>query len=409
MKTSERLSDVRGYYLLLALRLISAVVLWLDFTSIFANIAFYWQASPFQIGVASAVYGLPGLVLGPAIGQLADRWGPYRVLALSYALRGITSVLLFTAPSIELFIVGVFLKGIANLGAMPAEQLLIKGMLNQEQIVSNAGLMTAVDQGVKILAPLAISVLAAWWAPNLGFAISFVIAAVGLAAVAILKLRYAVAPPDGPASTARESFATLKVMVIEDVFFRIGLCASLLQSFVLGLYDPMLTIILKHQGLNSGAFGIVVSATALGALIGAILFKRVFKREGGLSLIALSLSGFGASVFIPGLLGMLGHHLPLLGFAILWIVNGLCYALTAMNFAVILQMETPRSQIGTVSSTIRSVQLLFLVTAPLAGSAFAAHFGVNTVFAFCGAMTLFFAAGLGWWSSIQKFSPSPKA
>ncbi|WP_144439966.1 MFS transporter [Methylobacterium sp. AMS5] len=252
--------------------------------------------------------------------------------------------------------------------------------------------------------------LSVWWAPNFGFAISFVIAAMGLAAIAILKIRYAISPPsDGPLSTVRESFTTLKTLAFGDVYFRVGLCASLLQSFVLGLYDPMLTIILKDQGLNASAFGIVVSATAVGALVGAILFKRLFKRKWGIALTSLSLSGFGGSVFIPGLLGIIEYRIPLPVFAILWAVNGLCYALAAMNFAVILQSETPRAQIGTVSSTIRSVQLLLLVTAPLAGSAFTALIGVSGVFAFCGVVTLFFAAVLGWWSSVRRLDPSPSA
>ncbi len=292
---------------------------------------------------------------------------------------------------------------------MPAEQLLIKGMLNREQLVSNAGLMTAIDQSVKILAPLAISVLAGWWAPNLGFAISFVIAAVGARGRRHPEAEIRCAPPVGPTSTARQSFATLKVMVIEDVYFRVGLCASLLQSFVLGLYDPMLTIILKHQGLAPGAFGVVVSATALGALIGAILFKRVFKREGGLSLIALSLSGFGASVFVPGLIGALDHHLPLLGFAVLWIINGLCYALTAMNFF-------GDNTDGDTTHTDRCRKL----DHPFSSVVFSRYCSVSWLcsrsargrqhsLCLLWCMTLLFAAGLGWWSSVRSLSSSPKA
>jgi MFS family permease len=116
------LQSVPGYRALAAARVLSSAILWVDFTLVFSLLGYYWHADATTIGVASALYGLPGLVLGPFFGALADRVNPVAMLAVSYLARALTSLLLLFAPDIHFFVLLVFLKGLANLGAMPTGQ-----------------------------------------------------------------------------------------------------------------------------------------------------------------------------------------------------------------------------------------------------------------------------------------------
>lgn len=384
------LSQTKGYILFVLMRVISSIIIWIDFTCIFSNISFYWHADPFIIGVCSALYGVPGLLLGPFIGHLADRWGPYKILTLSYAFRSLTSLMLFMTFSVTFFIVFVFIKSIGNLGVMPAEQLLIKHMLDKEQIIDNASILTIIDQFTKIFSPLIMVAITLYFTPNYGFFLSFIMAIMGFVLIFIMQYRLPYLNSGQSIESIKRNIKVIKSMFIENLTFRHGLIFSLFQSLILGLYDPMLTIILREQGHGAEAFGSVVSATAVGALLGAIIFKRLFLNI-STSLTTLSMAGFGLSIFVPGLLGTLNIQIALIIFIMLWVLNGACYALTAMNFNVILQHETSKNLIGIVSATLRSAQLFMIIIGPLVGAVFAHFIGVNQLFTICGAIALLFS------------------
>ncbi|MDE9463080.1 MFS transporter [Xenorhabdus bovienii] len=380
----------KGYGLFITLYCLDAIIIWIDFINIFSNISYYWKADPFIIGLSSALYGVPGLILGPCIGRLADKWGPYKILALSYLGRCLTSFLLFMAPSILLFLVFIFFKSISNIGVSPAEQKLIKCMLDEEQIVENASILTIINQFTKLFSPLILVWIAFYHTPNYGFLLSFFMAIFGGIIVLVLKYRLPYDTIDEPLETVKKNIQTIRHLYTTSFKFRYGLTFSLFQSLILGLFDPMLTVILREQGYGAEAFGTIVSSTAIGSLLGAMFFKRFFLKN-SIGFIILSMLGFGLSVFIPGFFGMLGYHLAIAIFIILWIINGACYTLTFMNFNVTMQQETPKNQIGVVSATLRSVQLFMIIIGPLVGSAFARFIGVNALFAICGIAALSFS------------------
>ncbi|EEP95767.1 hypothetical protein yaldo0001_28780 [Yersinia aldovae ATCC 35236] len=88
--------------------------------------SFHFNASAYLLGIAAALYGFPGLLLGPFIGQMADRHSPAVILLTSAYGRFIASIWLAVSTHHELFLLGVFLKMISNLGMIPAEQILIR-------------------------------------------------------------------------------------------------------------------------------------------------------------------------------------------------------------------------------------------------------------------------------------------
>ncbi len=189
---TSMLRTLPGYRYLLAARTTSSVIVWVDFTLIFSSLTYYWHASPTMVGVASALYGLPGLLLGPWFGRLADRKDALTVLLCSYAVRGATSLLLIAAPDIHFFVLFVFLKGLGNLGAMPAEQVVLRSMLERSQLVANASIVTMLDQLTKIAAPLLGALAAAWYSPIAGFGLCAALSVLGLAL--LVRLRQTSAP-----------------------------------------------------------------------------------------------------------------------------------------------------------------------------------------------------------------------
>ena len=169
----------------------------------------------------------------------------------------------------------------------------------------------------------------------------------------------------------------------------------LTQTAVLALYDPLLAMFLKGLGCGPEVFGQIVSATALGGIVGAIIFKSVSDRVGR-RLALLSLTGFGASVLIPGFLAWIGSSVSTIGLLGLWIINGCCYGITAMYFGVTQQLRCPAETIGAVASTARSAQLAALVAGPLLGAALASLLGIAGVLTLAGAVAITLALGASW-------------
>lgn len=371
-----------GYTYLLSLRAISSIILWIDFTLMFSLLTYFWHANATVIGLTSALYGLPGLVLGPFFGRLADRTNPLTMLLFSYLARGITSFLLIFAPSIEVFVALIFLKGLGNLGAMPAEQILVRSLLTREQIIANTSITTAIDQIIKILSPLIGALLVQYYAVGAGFGLSTALSLLGFAVLIGLRVstvrnnKTLLAPNQQNAGRFDAFFVLLK----KSMLFRYAFLCALLQTAVLGFYDPLLALFLKYQGFPAGTFGTIVSCTAAGGILGAMIFRRIFSGSGGLNLIAVALAGFGATVFIPGVLAFFGLSVPFYVLCVLWVANGGFYGLASMSFGVILQTECPHEVIGVISSTARSAQLGVLVIGPLLGATLARVSSIPTVF-----------------------------
>lgn len=385
---------VPGYRALISARVLSSTILWVDFTLVFSLLGYYWHADAATIGVASALYGLPGLVLGPFFGALADRVNPVAMLAVSYVARALTSLLLLFAPDIHFFVLLVFLKGLANLGAMPAEQVIVRTMLSKAQFVSNASIMSTVDQLTKICAPLVGAGMASLHHPMAGFGLS---ATLGLAGILCLyPLRKHAGMSKREAGThARRHLHALVLLARDNAVFRRAFAAAVSQTAILGLYDPLLALFLKEKGMPAGTFGMIVSSTAAGAILGALIFKQVHGK-GGHCTAAVGLAGFGLTVAVPGMLALANISTPVWLLLAFWVANGCFYGLTAMSFLVAMQQQCPLESIGTVSATARSVQLAALVLGPLAGAALAKLLGISLVFVLSGTIAIVIGGVFGW-------------
>ncbi|MNE10934.1 Major Facilitator Superfamily protein [compost metagenome] len=114
----------RQYSCLYGIRFCSSATVWLDFILIFSTLTFIFHAQAETLALAAALYGIPSLILGPYIGSLPDRYPPHAIIAVSFCLRAVTTICLFQASSLDIFLAFIALKGLSNLGSTPAEIVL---------------------------------------------------------------------------------------------------------------------------------------------------------------------------------------------------------------------------------------------------------------------------------------------
>lgn len=383
MNGSTALREAPGYAHLLLLRVIGSIIIWVDFTLIFSSLSYYWQSSSTIIGIASALYGLPGLLLGPYFGKLADTRHPISMLRTSYSCRAATSLLLMLSPNVAVFVFLVFLKGMSNLGSMPAEQVMIKSMLSPAQVIDNARWSAFIDQSLKVAAPLIGAMMTLLQQPELGFLLPSALALAALPVLHALQRNYTKAAAF-PGNAKDPEFLALIALCRSNVGFQTALIAILVQTAVLGLYDPLLALFLKQQAFPPGTFGTIVSCTAAGGIAGAVLFKRIFAATTHTRVASIGVTGFGLTVVLPGSFTSLNWPLPEYVLLALWVINGCFYGMTAMTFGVVMQATSPSHSLGTISATARSAQLGALVLGPLIGSTLARISSIPTVFLISG-------------------------
>lgn len=388
--TIEKATDINwlksNYLIVLINRVISSSIIWIDFVLIFSLTAYYWLATPSIVGVAAALYGLPGLILGPLIGRAIDKANPMKALYISYLARGVTSFALVLAPSIELFLIAVFFKGIANLAAMPTEQVIIKKSFSNAQLASGISLLTVIDQIIKVGAPFFAGVLAQVVFARFGFLFSAILSMIGALAIFLLSTPSTHEDFSRSRSNSSSSFRDLLVALSRETILKLAFTAALIQSFLLGVYDPLLALFLKELGYNAASFGIIVSCTAVGGIIGAAFFRATASACSPTSLLSGSMCGFGLTVLTPGVLFMNTLPIPITLLYALWVLNGICYALTAMYFAVSLQRRCRLEIIASVSASARSILIFSMIVGPLIGSSLVTYSSIGFVFLLSGVL-----------------------
>lgn len=395
----QRLAAVPGYRPLLAARIASSLTVWLDATVVFSLLAFHWGADATAAGVAASLFVIPVLVGGPFFGWLADRVNQAAMLFASYSARGITSLLLLMAADLSVFVLLVMLKALANASALPAEQVMVRSMLSQAQLAANAGLMTAADQITKVCAPLIAAGATALYGPMSGLWLSAGLPVLAIGCLVPLRDRARPVAAQGTPTRGALRPGPLMALLRGSHAVRVSFGCVFTLTAIYGLYDPLLALFMKSQGLPASAFGMLVSGTAAGAVCGALAFPRLY-RWCGIRLAPPGLAVVGLTVLIPGVLVGSGISMPEMLWLGLWVANGCAYCLACLSQAVAIQQQCPRHCLGSVSATARSVQLVALVLAPLLGGMLARKLGIPLVFSLSGGLAI--AGGWFWAQRAQR-------
>ncbi len=213
-----------------------------------------------------------------------------------------------------------------------------------------------------------------------GFLFSAALAVIGMLILVTFSIfSNAFTTVDRPASKPI-SFKLLLVTIHKNFVLKLAFYVALTQSLILGIYDPLLALLLKQLGFTSGSFGVIVSCTALGGIIGAIVFRKNLSSFNPILVTAASLCGFGFTVFVPGAIYLTGFTPPMALLCFLWIFNGAFYAISALFFVTTMQKQCAVEIIGTVSASARSIMISVMVMGPIIGSWLANFKSIGFVF-----------------------------
>ncbi len=257
--------------------------------------------SSFALGFVTALQFLPTLFLGMYGGVLADRYAKRTVLVTTQAAMGALSLIigiLVVTHSIELWSICVlsFVFGIASAIDMPVRQAFVVEMVGRDDLQNAVSLNAATFNAARIFGPAVAGVLI----DAFGTGPSFFINAVSYLAVigSLLAMRTA----DLHLATAIRRASGQWREGLTYVRSRPDLLMPIVLIGFIGTFgfNFQITNALMAQGIfhrGAGSYGLLSTAQACGALVGALwAAQRVRRPRLRLLLVAALIFGVLASV-----------------------------------------------------------------------------------------------------------------
>lgn len=289
-------------------------------------------------GLIVSAATLPGIVVAPAIGLLADRFGRRKVLLPCLVLFGLAGLAAGFAPTFNVLLALRFVQGIGSAGLINLAVVLIadfwEGAERARLIGRNAAVLTV---SIAVVPPLG-GVLAELGGWRLAFA-PFGVALVSAVAVA----HYVRESSTGGGTTFAAQIRGAAAVARQPVVVGSILFGTAFFILTFGLMLTALPLLLQQRfGLSVGLRGLVFIAPAIGATIVALNMGRLRQRFGARRMLIA-----GAVLFAVGYLAMgLG---PVLALVVLGaFVHGLGEGGTIPTVQELVASASPNESRGAV-------------------------------------------------------------
>lgn len=301
-----------------------------------------------------AMLGVPAL-LAPFLGQLADRFSRRRTLVVANVVVAavVLTLLLVDDASQIVWIYAVVLvyATVAYLTAA-AQTGLVRDLLPDDQLASGNGLLSSIDQSLRLVSPLLGAALYAVWGPHavvILTAVAFLIAAGLLTTVRVTESEPETAEERGSYWT--ELTAGFRHLAGLPVLGRLTIILAIAFG-VTGLVNvAIFPIIEQGLGLPTAALGPLTSLQGIGAVVAGLTAAAVIARWGEVRVFAIgvALLALGMAPTMTSSLPAVIVGLAAVGFGVTW---------TVVAFITLRQRLTPpRLQGRTGAATAIAINL----------------------------------------------------
>ncbi len=341
------------------------------------------KATPVEMGILSALGGLPVLVFGIFAGVWVDRLRRRPVMIAADLGRAALLALVPISAGlgllrIELLYTLMILTGLLGVFFDTAYRSYLPALVERAHLVegnSKLALSSSLSEiGGAGLAGVLVQTIGAPLAMLLD-ALSFLVSAGSLAA--IRKPEPPPTPPIEQPSVAREAVEGLRA-VIHQPALRALIGATATLSFLGNIFGPLYALYaIRELGLSPAALGLTIAMGGVSGLFGALLAGRVLRRFG----LGATLIGTLALTTLTALLIPLAGFIPGSGLIFLSAAQLLGDGLDtifSIHTISLRQAITPDHLLGRVNASLELVGEGVAPLGALAGGLLAALLGVQT-------------------------------
>lgn len=341
--------------------------------------------APFAVASALLAQRLPWLLFGLLAGELVDRADRRRLMVLAHTgravvLAGLVAAVVAGQLTLPVIYVTLFLLGTAETFADNAGSTLVVATVPDEALgLANSRLVGTSAIANRLAGPPLGALLF-----GVGIATPFAVEVVllSLAALFVSRLPARVRPvsdDDAVVGLRRRLAEGLRWLAQARAVRRLAIVIALFNLTFGATYSILVLYAFDRLGLDETGFGLLLTTSAVGGVLGAAVFARLERR-------------FSYTVLLrAGLLVETSTHL-LLAATTSWVVAGAVLTLFGVHEAVwgslsntIRLRATPDHLLGRVNSVYMLAGLAPLSAGALLGGVLAEAFGVLSVFWYAGA------------------------
>ncbi|MFG2526883.1 MFS transporter [Streptomyces sp. NPDC048516] len=345
------------------------------------------DAPAFQVGLLTAAETAAFLLVGLPAGAWVDRMRKLplmiradvvRALAMaSIPLAAVTGVLTMA----QLYVVAL-VTGVATVFFDVAHQSFLPELLPKDQLVSGNGALETIRSSAQVAGPG----IGGGLVQLLGAALAIVTDAAGytLSALFLWRIKRPESLPERrpDASLRRDIGEGLRFVCGHRLLRVIAVTTGLGNFFAAVLMATQSVFLVRVLGLAPGVVGLVLAASALGGLAGALCAGRLAARLGQARLIWLSSLVTGPFALLWPLSGRgAGAALFALGSGVVFF-GAVVYNVAQVSFR---QALCPPRLLGRMNATLRFLMWGTLPLGALAGGALADAFGARAALMWCAA------------------------
>lgn len=297
-------------------------------------------------GLVFATLGLPS-ALSPFLGQLADRVSRRRLLmGANLGVAGAVSILFLVDSTWWLWLIYlvVFVYGVVGYLTAAAQSGLIRDLLPDEHLASANGLLSTIDQTLRLLSPLVGTGLYVLAGPHA--VVGLTVAAFLIAAGLLAAIRVQESEPESASDRGKywaEFTAGFRHLRRTPPLGRLTLLIGI-GFAATGLVNVSAFPIMEQGlGVPASTLGLLVSVQGIGAVVGGLSAAAVNRRWGetrvftlGMTVLGLGVVPLMGSSLVAVLIG-----LAALGFGVTW---------TIVAFVTLRQRLTPPRLQGRASA-----------------------------------------------------------
>ena len=354
------------------------------------------DATPFELGILTALEALPYPLFGLFAGVLVDRVRKLPIIILSDVARGLALLAIPICAWLDmltmtlLYVVG-FLVGLASVIGWPAYQVFMTERVGRANLVEANAKIGISDSASQLIGPGLAGALIQW----LTAPIAILLDAISFFASAWMLRGIPPAPTDAPKAEARNVKAEIaeglsaiwRNTTLRALVWTIGLWQIFRHAYI----AIVILFAARELGFSAGTVGALFMAAGLGSLAAAAATSKLNVRFGVGPTMLASIGGTGAAWLVMAS-AMGPPWLAFLLFAGGLFLLDLSAMVFFINYLTLRQAVTPDRLLGRVTATMIC---LTVATAPLGGLAggwIAEHVGLRAAIVFAGVGGLTLAA-----------------
>jgi MFS family permease len=308
--------------------------------------------SPFQLGLVSALRGIPLLAFGVVAGVIADRYDRKTQLVISQAFNFILNIALATlilTGRVQIWHVYVtgFLAGSVQAFQQPARQAMINDLTGEKYLLNAVALSSAAFHMSRSVGPALCGVVIQFFDVDVAYyaqAALYLLSTIWIAQIRVPEASIPAARDKGSASqsffnSAREGFAYIISHRLILGLMVLGLVPVLLGMPFMSLM-PIFAVDVLHGDATTQ--GLLLTMAGVGAVVGALVIASMGHSQGNGKLLIGGVAGFGLSL-------VLFSQSPILWMAVIFIsLVGLADSAYNSQNNTIIQMLAPAELRGRV-------------------------------------------------------------